>query len=118
MELATPPGPEFGVASPAPRAAAAVRAAAVAGGAGRAARHHSTAMISSEPKGALGTLSTAPRGHGIYTIGGSRATDPAQALPANRDSCRAVRPHGADAREEPAGHDRSGHQEHLLSQSR
>lgn len=33
-------------------------------------------------EGALGTLSTAPRGHGIYTIGGNRAADPAATLPA------------------------------------
>ena len=30
----------------------------------------------------LGTFSTAPRGHGIYTIGGSRTTDPETSLPA------------------------------------
>jgi carboxypeptidase Q len=33
-------------------------------------------------EGALGTLTTAPRGHGIYTIGGNRAADPATTLPA------------------------------------
>jgi Zn-dependent M28 family amino/carboxypeptidase len=33
-------------------------------------------------EGALGTFSTAPRGHGIYTIGGNRAADPATSLPA------------------------------------
>jgi Zn-dependent M28 family amino/carboxypeptidase len=33
-------------------------------------------------QGAVGTLSTAARGHGIYVIGGSRATDPATSLPA------------------------------------
>jgi hypothetical protein len=33
-------------------------------------------------EGVLGTLSTAPRGHGIYTIGGNRAADPATTLPA------------------------------------
>src|SRR4029453_2888094 len=32
-------------------------------------------------EGALGILSTAVRGHGIYTISGSRATEPAQSLP-------------------------------------
>ena len=30
----------------------------------------------------LGVISTAPRGHGMYTIGGNRAADPATTLPA------------------------------------
>jgi len=33
-------------------------------------------------EGVLGVLSTAPRGHGIYTIGGNRAADPAKTLTA------------------------------------
>jgi len=33
-------------------------------------------------EGVLGTISTAPRGHGMYTIGGSRTSDPATTLPA------------------------------------
>ena len=33
-------------------------------------------------EGALGTFTTAPRGHGIYTVGGNRAADPATTLPA------------------------------------
>jgi len=33
-------------------------------------------------EGVLGTFTTAPRGHGIYTVGGSRAADPATTLPA------------------------------------
>jgi hypothetical protein len=33
-------------------------------------------------EGVLGTISTAPRGHGIYTISGNRAADPATTLPA------------------------------------
>jgi carboxypeptidase Q len=33
-------------------------------------------------EGALGTISTIPRGHGLYTIGGSRTADPATTLPA------------------------------------
>jgi len=37
-----------------------------------------TTWLKSE--GVIGTLSTAPRGHGIYTIGGSASTDPATAL--------------------------------------
>jgi acetylornithine deacetylase/succinyl-diaminopimelate desuccinylase-like protein len=34
-----------------------------------------------QAEGALGTLATAPRGHGIYTISGNRATDPAKSVP-------------------------------------
>ncbi len=48
------------------------------GGAGFAAAR--TAFLLAE--GALGTISTAPRGHGIYTIGGNRAADPAATIPA------------------------------------
>jgi carboxypeptidase Q len=33
-------------------------------------------------EGILGTLSTAPRGHGIYTIGGSSSTNPETSVPA------------------------------------
>ena len=33
-------------------------------------------------EGVLGTFTTAPRGHGIYTVGGNRAADPAATLPA------------------------------------
>jgi carboxypeptidase Q len=33
-------------------------------------------------EGVLGTISTAPRGHGIYTIGGRAQSDPATTLPA------------------------------------
>jgi hypothetical protein len=33
-------------------------------------------------EGALGTISTAPRGHGMYTISGNRTADPATTLPA------------------------------------
>ncbi len=33
-------------------------------------------------EGALGLISTAPRGHGMYTISGNRASDPATTLPA------------------------------------
>ena len=33
-------------------------------------------------EGVLGTLTTAPRGHGIYTIGGNRANNPETTLPA------------------------------------
>jgi hypothetical protein len=33
-------------------------------------------------EGVLGLISTAPRGHGMYTIGGTRTNDPAKTLPA------------------------------------
>ncbi len=78
MELATPPGPEFGVA-PLPSS----RPGGPFGGGhgqGGAAPFNRNDFFRAE--GALGILSTAARGHGIYTISGSRATDPAQALPA------------------------------------
>jgi carboxypeptidase Q len=80
MELGTPPGPEFGIASPAPAGRGGGQGP-FGGGRGQAgpAPFNRTDFFRSE--GALGILSTAPRGHGIYTIGGSRATDPAQALP-------------------------------------
>jgi len=50
------------------------------GGFGGAGGFNRTAFLKQE--GALGLLSTAPRGHGIYTIGGSRTTDPETSLPA------------------------------------
>jgi carboxypeptidase Q len=77
MELATPPGPEFGVTAP-----PSGRFGGPFGGGrgqGGAAPFNRNDFFRSE--GALGILSTAPRGHGIYTISGSRATDPAQSLP-------------------------------------
>jgi carboxypeptidase Q len=79
MELATPPGPEFGVAPPAGRGGR-------QGGApfdGRGGQGGTPPFNRNEffrTEGALGILSTAARGHGIYTISGSRATDPAQSL--------------------------------------
>ena len=78
MELATPPGPEFGVAAP----AGGRFGGAFGGGRGQggAAPFNRNEFFRAE--GALGILSTAARGHGIYVIGGSRATDPAQSLPA------------------------------------
>ena len=104
----TPPGQRAGVpvvtapAAPTPQAkpaaaqAAAPAAAAAAGpeaagptaggprrGPARGVRRERTpATNSSGPKGVLGTLSTAPRGHGIYVISGNRASDPATTLPA------------------------------------
>ncbi|HTM24224.1 MAG TPA: M20/M25/M40 family metallo-hydrolase [Vicinamibacterales bacterium] len=72
MELLTPPPPEFGVTSPA------------AGGRGGRGGFGQTGFNRNEwfrSEGAAGLLSTAPRGHGIYTIGGNRETDPANAIP-------------------------------------
>ena len=75
MELATPPGPEFGVASPsAGRGPAAGRGVFAPGGFDR------NAWFKTE--GAAGLLSTTPRGHGVYVIGGGdRTTDGSNALP-------------------------------------
>ena len=70
--------------------AAAIRRRARRGGRLRAARNDFF-----RAEGVLGTISTAPRGHGIYTIGGNRAADPATTLPAIVDRGRAVRPHRA-----------------------
>src|SRR4029453_17252810 len=51
------------------------------GGRGGAATYNATTYL--KESGALGVFSTAPRGHGIYTIGGaSRNADPATGLPA------------------------------------
>jgi hypothetical protein len=74
MELATPSGPEFGVASP--------------NGAGRGGRGAGFPGANAfnrndwfKAQGVAGVLTTAPRGHGLYTIGGNRATDPQNAVP-------------------------------------
>jgi len=76
MELATPPGPEFGVPPP-----GGGRAGFPGGGRGQfgAGAFNRNDFFAAE--GALGTLSTAPRGHGIYTIGGNRLADPAKSIP-------------------------------------
>jgi Zn-dependent M28 family amino/carboxypeptidase len=75
MELATPPAPEFGLPNPnAGRGAFGGRGGFGAGGFDR------NAWFKSE--GAAGLLSTAARGHGVYTIsGGDRTTDGSNALP-------------------------------------
>jgi acetylornithine deacetylase/succinyl-diaminopimelate desuccinylase-like protein len=102
MELNPAPGLEFGVtppgqragapvvaapAAPAPQAKpAAAPAAAVPPGPAAGQRGGFGAMNARNEffraEGVLGLLSTAPRGHGIYTIGGNRAADPATTLPA------------------------------------
>jgi carboxypeptidase Q len=73
MELATPSGPEFGLANP--------NAGRGNGRGGFAANAFDrNAWFKSE--GAAGLLSTAARGHGIYTIGGDDYTkDGSQTLP-------------------------------------
>jgi carboxypeptidase Q len=76
MQLATPPNqPEFGVTQP-----GGGRAGRGAPGGGRGAANARNDFFRTE--GVLGFISTAPRGHGIYTIGGNRASDPATTLPA------------------------------------
>src|SRR3954470_18604356 len=80
MELATPPGLEFGVISPVGQGGRLGGAFGGGRGQGGATPFNRTEFFRTE--GALGTLSTAARGHGIYVIGGNRTTDPAQSLPA------------------------------------
>ena len=79
MELASNPGPEFGVANP--------NAAGRGGpGGGRGAFGQGANAFNRndwfKTEGAAGLLSTAARGHGVYTHGGGdRAADPAAGLP-------------------------------------
>jgi hypothetical protein len=77
-------GPEFGVTQPGARAGGPAAAGAPGGGRGGAAAgpaFNRNAYFLAE--GVLGVFSTAPRGHGVYTIGGgSRAADPATVLTA------------------------------------
>jgi len=75
------PAPEFGVTPPGQRAAAAgTPPQPPAGGRGGQAGAARNDFLRAE--GVLGVISTAPRGHGMYTIGGNRASDPATTLPA------------------------------------
>ena len=73
MESATPPGPEFGMPRPNGRGFP-------GGGRGQFGQGFNRNEFFMN-EGALGLLSTAPRGHGIYTIGGNRNTDPAKSIP-------------------------------------
>ena len=72
---------EMGAAAPGGRGAAPAPPAGGRGGAaGGGAPFNRNNWFKTE--GVLGVLSTAPRGHGIYTIGGSSATDPTTGLTA------------------------------------
>jgi acetylornithine deacetylase/succinyl-diaminopimelate desuccinylase-like protein len=75
MELATRPGSEFGVP---PGGARGGRG----GGRGQFGANAFNRTTFFKTEGALGTLSTTPRGHGVYVIGGNRNADPAVTLPA------------------------------------
>ena len=77
MQLATPPGPEFGIAAP----QTGRFGGAFGGGRGQGGAPPFNRNEFFRTEGALGILSTAARGHGVYTISGSRTTDPAQSLP-------------------------------------
>jgi carboxypeptidase Q len=79
----TPPGQRGGAPAAAQQAAGQRGGPAQPGAAGQPPR--SFASIRSDflrAEGALGTIATTAIGHGIYTIGGNRAADPAATLPA------------------------------------
>jgi len=82
MELATPPAPEFGLAPP---GGGRGRGGPGAPGGGRGNQPNTFPQVRADfikAEGAIGVFSTAPRGHGVYVIGGARAnTDPATILP-------------------------------------
>ena len=79
--------PEFGVAPRGGRGAQSAPGTPGApggrqGGADGAQQFNQVRSAFLRTEGALGTLSTAARGHGVYTIGGNRNADPATTLPA------------------------------------
>jgi carboxypeptidase Q len=78
MELATPPTSEFGV----PPADGRGGRGGPGGGRGRGSANAFNRAAFFKTEGALGTLSTTARGHGVYVIGGNRNADPAVTLPA------------------------------------
>jgi carboxypeptidase Q len=76
MELAPPLRPEFGVAAPIPG-----RLGGPGGGRGQFGASAFNRLDFFRTEGALGTISTTVRGHGVYVISGNRSADPAQTLP-------------------------------------
>jgi carboxypeptidase Q len=76
MELATPPRPEFGVAASIPG-----RLGGPGGGRGQFGASAFNRLDFFRTEGALGTISTTARGHGVYVISGNRSADPPQTLP-------------------------------------
>jgi carboxypeptidase Q len=80
MELSSPQSTEFGM--PAEGGRGGRQGGAPGGGRGQAGGPTFNRTEFFRAEGVVGTLSTAARGHGIYTIGGNRASDPATALPA------------------------------------
>src|SRR5262245_20788825 len=80
MELGANPGLEFGVTPPGQRGGGRQGAPGAPAGRGGAGGGFNRAdWFKSE--GVAGTLSTAPRGHGVYTIGGSRTNGPDSGVP-------------------------------------
>ncbi len=75
LELATPPPLEFGVSRPGGPGAAGTFGGRGRGGAGAFNRNDFFLA-----QGALGLVITAPRGHGIYTVTGSRTGEPDKTL--------------------------------------
>ncbi len=80
MELLTPPSSEFGLTPPGGGRGG--RQGGPGGGRGQAGAAPFNRNDFFRAEGVLGTLSTAARGHGIYTISGDRRCDPASTLPA------------------------------------
>ena len=84
LEAWPAPQGEFGVTPPGGRAGgpgAPAPAGPPAGGRGAMGAMAARAAFF-KAEGVLGTFTTAPRGHGIYNVGGNRAADPATTLPA------------------------------------
>ena len=85
IELGAPAGPEFGVVPPGRRGAPDAQGAPggrQGGGADGAQQFSQVRNEFLRAEGVLALLSTAARGHGIYTIGGNRNANPATTLPA------------------------------------
>jgi carboxypeptidase Q len=79
----TPPGQRGGAPAAQPPAAGQRGVPAQPGAAGQPPRNFATIRADFlRTEGALGTITTTAIGHGIYTISGNRAADPATTLPA------------------------------------